>query len=474
MIRSIGLKHHALLRPQKIPRNTIVRIRTISNVPSTQPSHDLVSKESVYKKALSNPINFDTSSSIQGEESQILQVHLKPNQALRAESGAMLFMTQGVEMSTGLGSKDGSSVTSGLTDGFKRMLTGQNMFLSDYTYNGEPNTIGTLALGTDFPSKILRLPLSEYDGKIVAQKGAYLASSVDVDIQIEFTKKFTAGFFGGEGFILQSLTGNGDVFVKAGGTLVKKQLSEGETLRISSGSLVAMTKDVAFDVTTMPGFKNVLFGGEGLFVTTLTGPGTVWLQGMPADRMISEIARRIPSGGIGIGVPIGMGSGSSDAVDSGGDETVESASEASVGEGNTEDLVASTDAAINADRNATVATSGISTDSESPSALFGDAAPSDEGTLPNDSDEIPGLDIDDTTSFSTQSANIGDDMTQNEDFGDFAEDETSFTTMDSEKFSSGSDDGNIPDEFSEVAEESSTTLGNIFSTIWDMFRDDDE
>lgn len=477
MIRSIGLKHHALLRTrsQKIPQNTIVMTRVISNVPSTQPSHDLVSKESMYEKALSNPINFDTSSSIQGEESQILQVHLKPNQALRAESGAMLFMTQGVEMSTGLGSKDGSSVTAGLTDGFKRMLTGQNMFLSDYTYNGESNTVGTLALGTDFPSKILRLSLSEYDGKIVAQKGAYLASSVDVDIQIEFTKKFTAGFFGGEGFILQSLTGLGDVFVKAGGTLVKKQLSEGETLRISSGSLVAMTKDVAFDVTTMPGFKNVLFGGEGLFVTTLTGPGTVWLQGMPADRMISEIARRIPSGGIGIGVPIGMGSGSSDGADSTGDETVESASEASVGEGNTEDLVASTDAAIDADRNATVATSGISTDSESPSALFGDAAPEDEGTLPNDSEEIPGLDIEDNTSFSTLSENIGDDITQNEDFGDFAKDETSFTTtMDSEKFSSGSDDGNISDEFSEVAEESSTSLGNIFSTIWDMFRDDDE
>jgi len=475
MIRSVRLKHH-LLRPpsQKVPQNTILLFRCFSNVPSKQSSHELVSNDSIYEKALYNPINFDTSSSIQGEESQILQVHLKPSQVLRAESGAMLFMTQGVEMSTGLGSKDGSSSTaSALSDGLKRMLTGQNMFLSDYTYHGEPNTVGTLALGTDFPSKILRLSLSEYDGKIVAQKGAYLASSIDVDIQIEFTKKFTAGFFGGEGFILQSLIGNGDVFVKAGGTLVKKQLSEGETLRISSGSLVAMTKDVAFDVTTMPGFKNVLFGGEGLFVTTLTGPGTVWLQGMPADRMISEIARRIPSGG-GIGIPIGMGSGSSsDGSDSTGVETPGSAGEAAVGEENAEDLVASTDAAIDADRNATVATSGIATDSESTSALFGDAAPKDEGTLPKDSDGIPGLDIEDTTSFSTQNDNFGEDFTKDQEFDDFANDETSFTTMDDEKFSSGSDDVDIPDELSDAVEESTSSLGSLFSNIWDMFRDDD-
>lgn len=472
MIRSVGLKHHVLRRPQKIPQNAFVLIRAFSNVPTTQSSNELVSNESVYEKALSNPINFDTSSSIQGEESQILQVHLKPNQVLRAESGAMLFMTQGVEMSTGLGSKDGSSTTSAITDGFKRMLTGQNMFLSDYTFHGEPNTVGTLALGTDFPSKILRLPLSEYGEKIVAQKGAYLASSVDVDIQIEFTKKFTAGFFGGEGFILQSLTGNGDVFLKAGGTLVKKELSEGETLRISSGSLVAMTKDIAFDVTTMPGFKNVLFGGEGLFVTTLTGPGTVWLQGMPADRMISEIARRIPSGGIGIGVPIGMGSGSSDGgADSTGGETEGLSEEASLGGDNTEELVASSDAAIDADRNATVATSGIDMDSESPSALFGDAAPKDEGSLPKDSDDTPGLHMEDTTSFSNQSDDFGEDVAQNQEFDDFVEDETSFTTMDDEKF--GSEDGNIADEFSEAAEESTGSLGSILSSIWDMFRDDD-
>ena len=166
------------------------------------------------------PINFDTSSSIQGEESQILQVNLEPNQILRAESGAMLFMTQGVEMSTSLGGNNSgsSSGTSALiSDGFKRMLTGQNLFISDYTYHGPQGTKGTVALGTDFPSKIIRLSLKEYGYKVVCQKSAYLASDLNVDIQMEYAKKFTTGFFGGEGFILQALVGDGDVFVKAGG-----------------------------------------------------------------------------------------------------------------------------------------------------------------------------------------------------------------------------------------------------------------
>lgn len=138
--------------------------------------------------------------------------------------------------------------------------------------------------------------------------------SIQVDINVEFTKKLSTGFFGGEGFVLQGLTGKGDVMVKAGGALIKKELNEGEVLRISSGALVAFQSGVEFDIQMVPGFKNVLFGGEGLFMTTLTGPGIVWLQGQPPQRMISEIARRVPSGGgIGLAVPIpGMGGGGSD------------------------------------------------------------------------------------------------------------------------------------------------------------------
>lgn len=136
------------------------------------------------------------------------------------------------------------------------------------------------------------------------------------------------GFFGGEGFVLQALTGQGDVFVTAGGTLIKRELDEGEELRISSGCLVGFTNGVEYDVQMMQGYKNVLFGGEGLFVTTLKGPGIVWLQGQPPQRMISEIARRVPSGGgIGLAVPIGgMGGGGGESGEGGGDGSSESQS----------------------------------------------------------------------------------------------------------------------------------------------------
>lgn len=243
---------------------------------------------------------------------QIVTVRLEPDQVLRAESGAMMYMTDGVSMNTTAGG--------GISAGFKRMLTGQNVFISDYAYDGSSGPYGYVALGTDFPSKIVRLSLAEYGGKVVCQKGALLCASHTVDIDVEFTKSFGGGFFGGEGFVLQGLTGAGDVMVKAGGALIKKDLREGEVLRISSGCLVGFQDGVEFDVQMVPGFKNVLFGGEGLFMTTLTGPGTVWLQGQPPQRMISEIARRVPrGGGIGLAVPLpGMGGGG-DGGDGGGE-----------------------------------------------------------------------------------------------------------------------------------------------------------
>lgn len=227
----------------------------------------------------------------------------------------------------------------------------------------------------------------------------------------------------------------------------------------------------------MPGFKNVLFGGEGLFVTTLTGPGTIWLQGMPPDRMISEITRRIPSsGGIGLGIPI-MGGGSGGDVES--SESGENLGEdgdsdgTEVGaEATDEDLVASSDAAIESDRNATVASSGVS-DAESSSALFGDAAPStgneDDGTTePSDSSNssIPDLE-DDSTTFSTEddySSDFGEDLTnddyqqqQQQEYEDFQQDETSFST----ESEGGSD-------------ESGEGGNGIMSTLWDIFFHDDE
>lgn len=184
------------------------------------------------------PINFDVASKVDGNESQVVTIQLAPGQVLRAESGAMMYMTDGVTMETTTGG--------GVSSGFKRMLTGQNLFISDYRYDGPEGTFGQVALGTDFPSKIVRLSVEEYGGKIVCQQGALLCASHTIDIEMEFTKNMTSGFFGGEGFVLQALKGEGDVFVKAGGTLIRRELDEGEELRISSGCLVAITQDVDY------------------------------------------------------------------------------------------------------------------------------------------------------------------------------------------------------------------------------------
>jgi len=278
------------------PKLKVRSFSSLTRPDSTSVAH--ASKDGV----IGIPIDFDVQSRIEGNESQIVTITLEPGQVLRAESGAMMYMTEGVVMNTTTGG--------GLSDGFKRMLTGQNFFISDYTYTGPEGTTGQVALGTDFPSKILQLNVNEYGGKLVCQKSALLCASHTIDIDMEFTKSFSGGFFGGEGFVLQKLTGEGDVFLKAGGTLIRRELEPGEELRISSGCLVGFSAGVDYDVQMVQGFKNVVAGGEGLFMTTLTGPGVVWLQGQPPQRMVSEIARRVPSGGgIGVGIPIG-GSGS--------------------------------------------------------------------------------------------------------------------------------------------------------------------
>ncbi|KAJ8578380.1 hypothetical protein ON010_g821 [Phytophthora cinnamomi] len=251
--------------------------------------------------------------SIEGHDSQVvhltsscgvavvLQIELEPEQCLRAETGAMIYMTEGVEMET--------TTAGGFGEGMKRMMTGENFFVSRFTYHGSEK--GKVALGTSFPSKIVHLRLSDFLGEsIICQKGAFLCGSDTVNIEMEFAKKFGVGFFGGEGFILQRLTGSGDVLVRASGTLIERELQPGEVLRISSGCLVAFEPSVQYDITMMKGAKNVLFGGEGLFVTTLTGPGKIYLQSLPFDRVVGEMASRIPHGGPGgMMFPFMMGGG---------------------------------------------------------------------------------------------------------------------------------------------------------------------
>jgi uncharacterized protein (AIM24 family) len=354
------------------------------------------------------PIDFDTSSYISGEESQILEITLRPNQILLAESGAMLYMTEGITMETSLGGTlaTGRGEQGAFATGLARIATGQNLMVSEFRYISPPkdnysNALeeedcgGTVGLGTDFPAKILKFNLHDYPNQtLICQKGAFMAGSHTITIEMAYTATFTAGFFGGEGFILQKLrndssgSDNGSsstCFIKGYGTIVKRTLQPDEILRIASGSLVCMTSTVKYDVTTMTGYKNVLFGGEGLFVTTLTGPGIVWLQGTSITSMVSEIARRIPSGGggIGFGIPIGMGSGGGTADGGGGENNAGGNDESGVAESNTVGEGGMSENAIEADRNATVASSGMSmssSDPDSSESLFGDAAYSDGGT----------------------------------------------------------------------------------------------
>jgi len=419
-------------------------------------------------------IDFQVASKIEGEESHIVTVELRPGEMLRAESGAMVYMTEGVVMETQL---------NGASSAFNRFLTGQNLFLTDFTYHGDSK--GTVCLGTDFPSKILRFTLEDHpDRTLICQKGAFLASNPQVDLQVEFTKTLTAGFFGGQGFALQKLTGQGDVLVKGGGTVVKKELGPGEVLRVTSGSLVAFESTIQYDVQMLPGIKNVMFGGEGLFVTTLTGPGNIWLQGMPPDRMIAEIARRVPSGGIGMGIPIGMGGGGGGGGGAEGAAGTDEAAAAAAGtEGATgggEEAVAATDAAMEADRNATVATSGMSTsssdvDADSPTALFGDAAP--------DKPESASTTTDDASSFATESTQptyTDDDFSTS-----MQQDEQSFddsSTTASDDFSSGGDeslkDGELFDDTTSSGDATSPADGDgegggLLQTLWDFFTSDD-
>lgn len=408
------------------------------------------------------PIDFAVQARIEGEESHVVTVQLSPGEILRAESGALIYMTEGVIMDTKL---------AGTSSAFNRFLTGQNLFLTDYRYEG--TSTGTVCLGTDFPSKILRFHLQDFPNHaLICQRGAFLASNPSVNIEMEFTKSLTSGFFGGQGFVLQKLTGEGDVLVKGGGAIVQRQLKEGEVLRVTSGSIVCFEPTLHYDVQMIPGIKNAMFGGEGLFVTTLTGPGSVWLQGMPPDRMIAEIARRIPGPGIGFGVPIGMG-GSGGGDGSSTDGVGEEAATTAGGE----EMVAASDAAVNADRQAAVASSGLSDnqiDSESPSALFGDAAAKETSpTTSADEDSFSTSPSRSETTYSddgfSQESTFQDDISTQDFDEDFASD---FEAQDGQLFDDSEPNESFGIESNPPTEEESQSL---FGMLWDLFsRGDDE
>jgi uncharacterized protein (TIGR00266 family) len=216
---------------------------------------------------------------ILGDDMQLVEVSLDPGEGVRAEAGAMTYMEPGVEMQTSTGG--------GMFKGFKRMVTGESFFITNFTYRGSGT--GKVAFGAPYPGKIVPLDLRSYDGQFICQKDAFLCAAQGVEIEVAFTKRLGVGLFGGEGFILQRLTGDGLAFVHAGGMVINKRLMPGQTMRVDTGCIVGFSKSVDYDIQFVGGFKNALFGGEGLFLATLTGPGEIFLQSLPFSRMADRI-----------------------------------------------------------------------------------------------------------------------------------------------------------------------------------------
>ncbi len=214
-----------------------------------------------------------------GDDMQIVEIELDPGEGVRAEAGTMMYMEAGINMQTGT---DG-----GMFKGFKRMVTGESFFITNFTYQGSGK--GHVAFGAPYPGKVIPIDLSTFNGEFICQKDSFLCAAQGVEIEVAFTKKLGAGLFGGEGFILQRLTGDGLAFTHAGGTVIEKRLQPGEKLRVDTGCIVGMSRAVDYDIEMIGGFKNAMFGGEGLFVATLTGPGTVYLQSLPFSRLADRI-----------------------------------------------------------------------------------------------------------------------------------------------------------------------------------------
>ena len=216
---------------------------------------------------------------IYGDDMQLVEIELDPGEGIRAETGAMMYMDEGVEMQTSTGG--------GMFSGFKRMITGESFFITTFLYNGSGK--GHVAFAAPYPGKIIPLQLSQLGGQFLCQKDAFLCAANGIEIEVAFTKKLGVGLFGGEGFILQRLQGDGMAFIHAGGTIVQRQLKQGETVRVDTGCLVALSPSVDYDIKFVGGFKNALFGGEGLFLAHLTGPGLVCLQSLPFSRLADRI-----------------------------------------------------------------------------------------------------------------------------------------------------------------------------------------
>ncbi len=214
-----------------------------------------------------------------GDDMQMVEIELDPSETVRAEAGAMMFMEHGIKMQTG--------TEGGIFKGLKRMVTGESFFITSFLNTGKNKS--RVSFAAPYPGKIIPLDLGRVGGQFMCQKDAFLCAAKGIEIDVAFTKRMGAGLFGGEGFILQRLEGDGMAFLHAGGTILERTLAENETLRVDTGCLVAFAPTVSYDIQFIGGFKNALFGGEGLFTANLRGPGLIYLQSLPFSRLADRM-----------------------------------------------------------------------------------------------------------------------------------------------------------------------------------------
>ena len=227
---------------------------------------------------------------IYGEEMQYVELELDPQETAIAEAGGFMMMDDGIEMQTIFGDgsqQQGGGILGKLLGAGKRLLTGESLFMTAFTNMG--NGKKRVSFASPYPGKIIPLDLFEMGGKVICQKDAFLCAAKGVSVGIDFQKRLGTGIFGGEGFIMQKLEGDGMAFVHAGGHVFERTLAQGEMVKIDTGCLVALTQTVDYDIQFIGGIRNSIFGGEGLFFATLRGPGRVWIQTLPVSRLASRI-----------------------------------------------------------------------------------------------------------------------------------------------------------------------------------------
>ena len=236
---------------------------------------------------------------IKGAEMQFVEVELDPGEAAVGEAGSLMFMDAGISMDTVFG--DGSAAQSGLIGKLlgagKRLVTGESLFTTVYTNQAHQKQ--RVAFAAPYPGKILPMDLRQFGGTLICQRDAFLCAARGVSLGIAFQRKLSVGFFGGEGFIMQKLDGDGLAFVHAGGTVVRRELQPGQALMVDTGCVVAYTQQVNFEIQYVGKIRTALFGGEGLFFARLSGPGTVWLQSLPFSRLASRVFAAAPQTGGG-------------------------------------------------------------------------------------------------------------------------------------------------------------------------------